>query len=214
DGDGKRSNIRVRPEGRAPPLDSGRASPSRRRHTEPGAVLGSIDYMAPEQVRDSGSVDIRADIYGLGGTLFWCLTGRTPFPPRAELAQELTSRLTQEPPALRSVQPDLNPELEAGVARMLVCQAEQRYATPPCCTRAPLPFLKPEDREQAALQTLQGAGVLPATAPGEAHVHHALVVDDEPGVRSVWRFLLEAEGIRCDEAGDGAQALAALAGRR
>ena len=76
-------------------LDFGMARHFTSRLTEPGTVLGTLDYMAPEQVRDASSVDVRADVYGLGGVLFWCLSGRTPFPMKENIAQELTCRLAQ-----------------------------------------------------------------------------------------------------------------------
>jgi serine/threonine protein kinase len=76
----KPSNIILTAEGKAKLLDFGLVRHLRHRVTEVGTVLGTIDYMAPEQASDASSVDIRADIYSLGGTLFWCLTGRQPFP--------------------------------------------------------------------------------------------------------------------------------------
>ena len=47
--------------------------------TQFGQIMGTVDYMAPEQVSDSHKVDIRADVYSLGATLYRLLTGRTPF---------------------------------------------------------------------------------------------------------------------------------------
>ena len=55
-------------------------------------MLGTLDYMAPEQAQDASTVDIRADIYGLGGTLFWCLDRQTPFPLEGSIVAELVAR--------------------------------------------------------------------------------------------------------------------------
>ena len=75
----KPSNIIVTPEEQAKLLDFGLSRHVPTRLTQSGTVLGTIDFMAPEQARDASTVDIRADIYSLGGTMFWALTGQLPF---------------------------------------------------------------------------------------------------------------------------------------
>jgi response regulator RpfG family c-di-GMP phosphodiesterase len=210
----KPSNILLTPEGQAKLLDFGVARRFHQRLTEPGTVLGSIDYMAPEQARDSTNVDIRADIYGLGGTLFWCLTGRFPFLTQGNMIEELVRRLIEPPPSVLAVSPHLPAELDAVVARMMANDPDDRYPTPQAVMTALLPFLKPEVRDRRLGLAGGGRAEAPRSRPSEpdslGHVNHALLVDDEMEVRRLCRFALEAEGLRCDEASNGPQALAAV----
>ena len=102
----------------------------RRRHTEAHVVLGTVDFMAPEQARDPRTVDIRADIYGLGGTLFWLLTGQRPFPGDRSPLEELLARQHETPPLPRSLRPEIPAELEAVVCQMMARDPNDRYPTP------------------------------------------------------------------------------------
>jgi response regulator RpfG family c-di-GMP phosphodiesterase len=207
----KPSNILVTPEDQAKLLDFGLSRNFDGRLTQPGTVLGTIDYMAPEQARDASAVDIRADIYGLGGTLFWCLTGDVPFPGGDGPADSLVRRMTQPPPSVRERCPEVPAELDAVLRRMMAIHPEDRYATPQDVTRALLPFLTSDAAEFATLESAAIAST-PDTNLGTAiqatpRVHRVLIVDDEPGVRFFSREVLSGEGIVSAEASDGMMAL-------
>lgn len=203
----KPSNIRVTPDGQAKLLDFGLVRQSFNRMTEPGTVLGTLDYLAPEQALDASSVDIRADIFGLGGVLYTCLTGETPFVSDGNAAQILLRRLSQPPPSLRAKAIGAPAELDAVVARMMACDRESRYPTPQAVMNALLPFLKPQSQEQILFSSPVSGTSDHGSASG---VRRVLVVDDSPTSRQFCTLVLQEEGISCDEVKDGNEALAAL----
>src|SRR5579884_1601654 len=93
-------------------------------------VLGTADYLAPEQALDSHAVDIRADIYSLGATFYFCLTGKTPF-GEGTAAQKLIWHQTRQPKPIRSIRPEVPEELARLVEeRMLAKEPAQRFQTP------------------------------------------------------------------------------------
>ncbi len=190
------------PDGQAKLLDFGLTRHRQNRLTEPGLLIGTVDYMAPEQAQDSSKVDIRADLYGLGGILYWCLTGKLPFPSTGNLAQNLARRQTEPPPSIRKVRPELPAELDLVLSKLLAVKPEDRYATPRQAMQALLPFLK---EEQAVVGLLKDEVAAPGAATTKQR--RILIVDDEPIIRSLCRYALQADEMKFEEAGDGNQAL-------
>ncbi len=206
----KPSNVVRTPEGQAKLLDFGLARRLQdRRLTSPDSVAGSLEYMAPEQTVPGGAVDHRADIYGLGGTLCWCLTGQTPFPAGVTSAEELILRRTQTPPSIREQRPDLPAELDAVVARMMALRPEDRYPTAQAVVGALLPFLSPAVgsgqwpavREDRTTSLTAGPSALTTARK------RVLIADDDRVSRLLCRHVLGREGFACDEADDGERAL-------
>ena len=97
--------------------------------TKTGQMMGTPDYMSPEQAWDTKAVDIRGDIYSLGCTLFRFLIGVPPFQGENPF-QTLMVRTTLEAPLLRALDPDLPEGLETIVAKMLRRDLLQRYENP------------------------------------------------------------------------------------
>lgn len=89
-------------------------------------VLGTADYLAPEQAIDSHSVDHRADIYALGCTMYYLLTGQPPF-NKGTLAQRIAMHQTEMPQPIRSLRPSVPGELEGICVKMIQKQPEYRY---------------------------------------------------------------------------------------
>jgi WD40 repeat protein len=134
--DVKPSNLILSDQGQLKLLDLGLAawneSPEDGELTASGQLLGTVDYLAPEQA-SGGEVDIRADVYALGATLYKLLTGRTPRDDRAlrTTAQKLAALATAEPVPLDQLREDVPAELSAVVARMLARRPQDRFADPP-----------------------------------------------------------------------------------
>ena len=89
-------------------------------------VLGTADYLAPEQALDSHSVDIRADIYSLGATFFYLLTGRTPFGD-GTVAQKLIWHQSRQPKPVTEYRKDVPPDLAALLLKMMAKLPDDRY---------------------------------------------------------------------------------------
>jgi serine/threonine-protein kinase len=98
-------------------------------HREEGMLIGTADYIAPEQARDPRLVDIRADIYSLGCTFYYLLTGQPPF-PGSSLMQKLLAHQNDEPTPVRKLRPEVSEELAAIVHKMLAKLPEDRYQIP------------------------------------------------------------------------------------
>lgn len=92
-------------------------------------VLGTADYLAPEQALDSHNVDIRADIYSLGGTFYYMLTGQAPF-PEGTIAQKLLWHQNRHPRSIREIQPEVPATIEKIVRKMMAKDPKNRFQTP------------------------------------------------------------------------------------
>ncbi len=91
-------------------------------------VLGSVDYMSPELALKSPDLDGRADIYSLGCTLYFLLTGHPPF-PQGTLHERILKHQTQDPPDIRKERPKVPADLAAACLKMMAKQPEDRYQT-------------------------------------------------------------------------------------
>jgi WD40 repeat protein/serine/threonine protein kinase len=97
--------------------------------TQEGAVMGTPDYMAPEQTLDSHRVDIRADLYSLGCTLYHLLAGRPPF-AGGTLGEKIAKHQMQEPVPVEERRPEVPPPVAATVRRLMAKRPGDRYQTP------------------------------------------------------------------------------------
>jgi len=91
-------------------------------------VLGTVDYLAPEQALDCHDVDARADVYSLGQTLYFLLTGHPPF-PEGSVAQRLMAHQTRSPEPIEHVRPDVPIELVTIYEGMTAKNPDDRYQT-------------------------------------------------------------------------------------
>ncbi len=94
-----------------------------------GYPLGTVDYLAPEEVEDPRLADIRADIYSLGCTLYRLLTGRVPF-AGGRLVEKLKAHRQRMPTPVDALRPAVPPKLARLVARMMAKSPAERFQTP------------------------------------------------------------------------------------
>jgi serine/threonine protein kinase len=134
-------------------------------------ALGTPDYIAPEQAVDPYTVDIRADIYSLGATFYFCLTGRTPFPD-GTVAQKLLCHQTRQPKPIRQRHPDVPEKLAALVECMMAKDPAQRPQTPQAIAEALAPFtsesIGPPPEDEMPRHCLAALGS-PCPQPANSH---------------------------------------------
>jgi serine/threonine protein kinase len=117
--------------------------------TSEGALLGTPDYLAPEQARDPRSIDIRADIYSLGCVLYHMFTGQPPFPDKSALNQ-MIRHATEPPKPLKELVPGVPDALQKVVSAMLAKDPNQRFSAPQRAAQALQPFLNDAPGRPAA----------------------------------------------------------------
>jgi hypothetical protein len=111
--------------------------------TTEGTLLGTPDYMAPEQARDAHGADIRADIYSLGCVLYHTIAGQSPFPD-SNIISQMLRHATEAPRPLKEFNPAVPDGLQQIVSWMLAKDPAKRYPTPARAAQALQVFLASE----------------------------------------------------------------------
>jgi serine/threonine protein kinase len=148
------------------------------------SVLGTADYVAPEQTINSHDVDVRADIYSLGATFYFLLAGHPPF-PEGTVSQKLIAHQTKQPPPIDRLRPEVSPELSLVIRKMMAKSINERYQHPsqvydalkpfiPKHTPIPpedeMPMLSPAAREAVANSNSEAGSGRPDAAAIKAEV--------------------------------------------
>jgi serine/threonine-protein kinase len=133
---------------------------------EKGMLIGTADFVAPEQARDPSLVDTRADIYSLGCTLYFVLTGRPPFEGHS-LMHKLMLHQEADPTPLHELRPDVPEELVTLVHRMLAKRPEDRF-------QIPLLVVAPLRKFCPSAMSLAGSVIRPTGLPSKPSTVPAL----------------------------------------
>ena len=141
--------------------------------TTEGVVMGTVDFMAPEQAQDSRHADIRADVYSLGCTLYHLLAGRVPF-PGGTASSKILKHASVAPEPLGRDRADVSAELEQVIGKMMAKKPQDRYQTPAEAAAALAPF---------------ATVIPPATGRAKAAPYQCLAAEDSGCCRAVYSAL-------------------------
>jgi serine/threonine protein kinase len=175
----KPSNVQVTPNDHAKLLDlglaivQGESAASREVIGGQGYVVGTMDYIAPEQTENAASVDPRSDIYALGSTLYFALTGQPPFPGGTALDKVQRHR-SENPPPVEQINPRVPAAFGRLVRRMMAKKPDDR-----------LPTAHAVEEELHAWEN--GAPVRPLDKPGDTKYEEAVhdIETAEPSIEVI-----------------------------
>jgi serine/threonine protein kinase len=151
-------------------------------------VLGTADYLSPEQALESHTVDIRGDIYSLGATFYYCLTGRTPF-AEGSVAQKLIWHQTRAPKPIRTFRAEIPDGIVAIIDKMMAKAAADRFQSPQELADALAPWTQTPipPPPEAEMPQFSLAATRPLTETGAASLTSRPPSDASPTPRKVWQ---------------------------
>ncbi len=148
--------------------------------TPNNVVMGTPDYLSPEQARSLHAVDIRSDLYSLGCTFYHLLTGQVPYPGGTSL-EKLIRHTTEEPAPVEAFRPETPPGVAAVLRRLMARDPAQRYQTPAEVAVALAPFSVAGAADVASTgDTLVEYPTNTGTVPAPAQPDEAPAVDASP----------------------------------
>ncbi len=187
----KPANLLLSSEGQIKLLDMGLArlpagidGASTSTMTASGAVMGTPDFLAPEQARSSHDVDIRADLYSLGCTLYFLLTGEVPF-PGGTFGEKIARHLMDEPEPVEKLRPAVPSALGAVVRKLMAKKCDDRYQTPAEVAEA----LARGDEPGASMQPVSATNQARVVDPTSTLTHNPASLQPKPRPRGYLRRL-------------------------
>lgn len=130
--------------------------------TRAGAIIGTPDFMSPEQIKDPRSADVRSDIYSLGCTFYYMLTGRAPFEEARAMVDKLMMQCEDEPTAVERLRSDIPAETAQVLRKMMAKDRRERYQLPAEVISALLNLGEQPRRPLHNAQTIVDSGIVAA----------------------------------------------------
>jgi len=148
-------------------------------------ILGTADYLSPEQAEDSHTVDIRSDIYSLGATFYFLLTGSQPF-PEGTIPQKLIWHRSRQPRPVSEIRPDVPEAVVSVLTKMMAKKPADRYQTPADVMAAlqawvAIPIAPPSDAEMPQLSPALAVALGGRPAAARSTAAPTMIVGAEPG---------------------------------
>ena len=126
-------------------------------------VMGTPDYLSPEQCRNLHSVDGRSDLYSLGCTMHVLLTGQVPFPGGTTM-EKLVRHTTEAPKPIENLRPNISPEVAAVVQKLLEKRPEDRFQSAAELAAVLLPLTGQESTNWVVVESLPAEAIMPVSS--------------------------------------------------